>query len=162
MCAKQKCCAHGTFPASPPPFSASQFRVWIPCPRPRIAFFPRVNSADFRRGGVGGGLGSHLAGFSPNTEIRFFDDFSIFTWLLPCFLADIFSSWNCGFFDVMPPGDGYSLLCSKKQLPRHNKKLVKNSRFRFDCLDEVKLPVAEDQHPHRVKIGRLHKEFTLG
>ncbi len=63
----------------PPPFSASQFRVWIPRPRPRIAFSPRVNSADSRRGGVGGGLGSHLAGFSPNTEIRFFDDFSIFT-----------------------------------------------------------------------------------
>ncbi len=30
-------------------------------------------------GGVGGGLGSPMAGFSPNTEIRFFDDFSIFT-----------------------------------------------------------------------------------
>jgi hypothetical protein len=54
-----------------------------------------VNS---RCGGVRGGLGSPLAGFPPNKEIRFFDDFYIFMWLLARFLADIFSSWNCGFF----------------------------------------------------------------
>ena len=69
-----------SFALFPPlPFSVSQIRVRIPRPRPGIAFFPRVNSAVSRRGGVGGGLGSPLAGFSPNTEIRFFDDFSIFT-----------------------------------------------------------------------------------
>ncbi len=86
-----------------------------------IAFSPCTNFADSRHGGVGGGLGSPLAGFSPNTEIRFFDDFSIFTWLLPCFLADIFSSWNCKFCMLFTPlGDGYSLLCiAKKQLLRH-------------------------------------------
>ncbi len=72
---------------------------------------------------MGGGLGSHLAGFSPNTEIRFFDDFfSIFTWLLPCFLADIFSSWNCGFFYVIQAFRLMAILCcvAKKQLPRTN------------------------------------------
>ncbi len=52
-------------------FSASQFRGWIPHPRPDIAFSPHVNSAKSRRSGVGGGLGSPLAGFSPNTEISF-------------------------------------------------------------------------------------------
>jgi hypothetical protein len=35
--------------------------------------------------------------FTHSKEIRFFDDFSIFIWLLACFLADIFSFWNCGF-----------------------------------------------------------------
>ena len=39
-------------------------------PWTNLAFSPRVNSAESRRGGVGGGLGSPLAGFSPNTEIR--------------------------------------------------------------------------------------------
>jgi hypothetical protein len=50
-------------------FSASQSGVWIP--RPNIAFSPRVKSAESGRGWVGGGLGSPLAGFSPNTEISF-------------------------------------------------------------------------------------------
>ncbi len=88
---------------SPPPLSPrpNQFHIRIPRPHPGIVFSPRVNSADSRRGGVGGGLGSPLQGFSPNAEIRFFDEFSIFTWLLPCFLADIFPSWNWGFFDVI-------------------------------------------------------------
>jgi hypothetical protein len=36
-----------------------------------LPFSPRVNSAESGRGGVGGGLGSPLAGFSPNTEISF-------------------------------------------------------------------------------------------
>ncbi len=52
-------------------FSASQFSGWTPRPRPDIAFSPRVNSVESGRGGVGGGLGSPLAGFSPNTEISF-------------------------------------------------------------------------------------------
>ena len=33
----------------------------------------------FYESGVGDGLGSPLAGIFPNTEIRFFDDFSIVT-----------------------------------------------------------------------------------
>ncbi len=37
---------------------ACGFRV----PRPNIAFSPRVKSAESGRGGVGGGLGSPLAG----------------------------------------------------------------------------------------------------
>jgi hypothetical protein len=57
---------------SPLPFSprinpAGGFRV----PRPNIAFSPHVKAAKSGRGGVGGGLGSPLAGFSPNTEISF-------------------------------------------------------------------------------------------
>jgi hypothetical protein len=47
---------------------------------------------------VGVGLGSPLAGFPPNKEIRFFDDFSIFTvydfW--PVFLL-IFSPLETAF-----------------------------------------------------------------
>jgi hypothetical protein len=81
-------------------------------------FFPRVNSADSRCGGVGGGLGSHLAGFSQNTEIRsvmispYLHDFC------PVFLL-IFSPLETADFLFKPSGDGYSLLCSKKQPPRH-------------------------------------------
>jgi hypothetical protein len=41
----------------------------IRVPRPNIAFSPRVKAVESGRGGVGGGLGSPLAGFSPNTEI---------------------------------------------------------------------------------------------
>jgi hypothetical protein len=57
---------------SPLPFSlrlnlAGGFRV----SRPNILFSPRVNSPESGRGGVEGGLGSPLAGFSPNTEISF-------------------------------------------------------------------------------------------
>jgi hypothetical protein len=54
-------------PFSPCLNSAGGFRV----PRPNIAFSPRVKAAESGCGGVGGGLGSPLAGFSPNTEIRF-------------------------------------------------------------------------------------------
>ena len=57
---------------SPLPFSprlnpAGGFQV----PRPNIAFSPHVKAAKSGRSGVGGGLGSPLAGFSPNTEISF-------------------------------------------------------------------------------------------
>ena len=52
-------------------FSASQSGGWIPRPRPIIAFSPHVKSAESGRGGVGGGLGSPLAGFYPNIEISF-------------------------------------------------------------------------------------------
>jgi hypothetical protein len=40
-------------------------------PRPNLAFSPRVKAAESWRGVVGGGLGSPLLGFSPNTEISF-------------------------------------------------------------------------------------------
>jgi hypothetical protein len=36
-----------------------------------LAFSPRVKVAESRRSAEGGGLGSPLAGFSPNTEISF-------------------------------------------------------------------------------------------
>jgi hypothetical protein len=53
---------------SPLPFSpAGGFRA----PRPNLAFSPCVKAAESRRGVVGGGLGSPLAGFLPNTEISF-------------------------------------------------------------------------------------------
>ncbi len=41
-----------------------------------LAFSLCVKTAGFRRGAEGGGLGSPLAGFLPNTEIKFSDDFS--------------------------------------------------------------------------------------
>ncbi len=40
-----------------PPLSASQFCVWISRPRPAFALFPRVNSANYHRGGGGRWLG---------------------------------------------------------------------------------------------------------
>ena len=107
---------------SPPlPFSASQFRVWIPRPRPEITFSPRVNSADSRCGGVGGGLGSPLAGFSRNTEISFLMISPYLLDFCPVFLL-IFSPLEIADFFMLfkPSGDGYSLLCSKKQLLQHN------------------------------------------
>jgi hypothetical protein len=101
-------------------FSAIQFRVWIPRLRLEIAFSPSVNSADSRRGGVGGGLGSPLAGFSPNTEISFMMIFPYLLDFCTVFLL-VFSSLETADFLMLfkPFGDGYSLLCSQKQLPRH-------------------------------------------
>jgi hypothetical protein len=60
----------GFFP--PLPFSprlnpAGGFRA----PWPNLAFSPRVKAAESGRDVVGGGLGSPLAGFLPNTEISF-------------------------------------------------------------------------------------------
>jgi hypothetical protein len=57
--------------STPSLFSTSQFGGWIPRLRPDIAFCPRVKAAESGHGGVGGGFGSPLAGFSPNTEISF-------------------------------------------------------------------------------------------
>ncbi len=82
-----------------PLFSAPQFRVWISRPRPESALFTCVNSADFRRGGEGGGLGSSQAGISPNKEIRFFDDFSILIYLAH-FIVDISPLETADFFYV--------------------------------------------------------------
>ncbi len=107
---------------SPPSlFSASQLRVWIPRPRLEIAFSPRVNSTDSQRGGVGGGLGSPLAGISPNTEISFLMISPYLLDFCPVFLL-VFSPLDTADFLMLfkPLGDGYSLLCSKKQLSRHN------------------------------------------
>jgi len=69
---------------------------------------------DSRRGGVGGGLGSPLGGSSPSTEISFLMIFR------PVFLL-VFSPLETADFLMLfkPLGDGYSLLCSQKQLPRH-------------------------------------------
>ncbi len=105
-------------PHSLRPNSTSEFHVWIPRPRPGIAFFPHVNSADFQSGGVGGGLISHLAGFSPNIEIRFLIISPYLHDFCPVFLL-IFSPLETDFLMLFKPS-GYSLLCSKKQLPRHN------------------------------------------
>jgi hypothetical protein len=52
------------------------------------------------RGEVGGGVGSPLAGFPPNKEIWFLDDFSDVTGHLTNLLTDIFSSLNSGFFYI--------------------------------------------------------------
>jgi hypothetical protein len=72
------------------------------------------------RVGVGGGLGSPLAGFSPNKEI-------MFLMISPCLhdfwpvILLIFSPLETADFLMLftPSGDGYSLLCSKKQSPRY-------------------------------------------
>jgi hypothetical protein len=56
----------------PPPFSPRLNPVGGFCaPRLNLAFSPRVKVTESRRGVVGGGLGSPLAGFSPNTGISF-------------------------------------------------------------------------------------------
>jgi hypothetical protein len=68
---------------------------------------------------VGGGLGSPPAGFPPSKEIVFFDDFSILIqydfW--PFLLLIFFPLKTADFLMLLkPPGDGYSLLCSKNSL----------------------------------------------
>ncbi len=101
---------------SPPSlFSASQFRGWISSPLPDSALSPRVNSAESRRGGVGGGLGSPLAGFSPNTDISFLIISPNSLDICPVFLL-VFSPLETADFLMLfkPLGDGYSLLCSQK------------------------------------------------
>ncbi len=101
---------------SPPyRFSASQFCLRIPRPRPEIAFSPCVNSKESRRGRVGGGLGSPLAGFSQNTEISFLMISPYLLDICPVFLL-IFSPLETADLLMLfkPLGDGYSLLCSQK------------------------------------------------
>ncbi len=96
-------------------FSASQFRGWISRPHPDSALSPRVNSAESRRGGVGGGLGSPLAGFSPNTDISFLMISPNLLDICLIFLL-VFSPLETADFLMLfkPLGDGYSLLCSQK------------------------------------------------
>ncbi len=101
-------------------FSAPQFRIWIPRPHLEIAFSPPVNSADSRNSGVGGGSDSPLAGFSPNTEISFLM-ISPYSLDFCTFFLLVFSPLETADFLMLfkPLGDGYSLLCGQKQLPRH-------------------------------------------
>jgi hypothetical protein len=64
---------------------------------------------------VGGGLGSPLAGFSPNTEIIFLMISPYLLDFCPVFLL-VFSPLETADFLMLfkPLGDGYSLLCSQK------------------------------------------------
>jgi hypothetical protein len=104
---------------SPLPFSTSLNPAGGFCvPRPNIAFSPRVKAAESGLGGVGGGLGSPLVGFSPNTEISFLmispnllDICSVFLLVFsPLETADLLNL----LILFWPSGDGYSLLCSQK------------------------------------------------
>ena len=96
-------------------FSASQFRGWISRPGPDSALSPHVNFAESRRGGVGGGLGSPLVGFSPNKDISFL---MISPNLLDICLVSllVFSPLDTADFLMLfkPLVDCYSLLCSQK------------------------------------------------
>jgi hypothetical protein len=64
---------------------------------------------------VEGGLGSPLAGFSPNTEISFLMISPYLLDFCPVFLL-LFSPLETADFLMLfkPLGDGYSLLCSQK------------------------------------------------
>jgi hypothetical protein len=80
---------------------------------------PRVKCAVTAREEVGGGVGRPLAGYTPNKEIKLMIspkllDFSPFFFLIssPLGTADFLVLLELS-------GDGYSLLCSKKQPPRH-------------------------------------------
>jgi hypothetical protein len=53
-----------------PPYTFQKLLIFLR-PRPNIAFSPRVKAMESAHGGVGGGLGSPLSGFSPNTETSF-------------------------------------------------------------------------------------------
>ncbi len=96
-------------------FSTSQFRGWISLPRPDSALSPHVNSAESGRGGVGGGLGSPLAGFSPNTDISLLMISPNLLDICLVFLL-VFSPLETADFLMLfkPLVDGYSLLCSQK------------------------------------------------
>jgi hypothetical protein len=93
----------------PPPF------LCIPIPCPNIKFSPCVKAGESRRVGWGGGLGSPLAGFSPNTEISFLMISPNLLDICPVFLL-VFSLLGTADFLILflPSGDGYSLLCSQK------------------------------------------------
>jgi hypothetical protein len=96
-------------------FSASQFCMWIPHPRPDIAFSPRVNSAESGRGGGGVAWVALWRAFSPNTEISFLMISPYLLDICPVFLL-VFSPLETADFLMLfqPLGDGYSLLCSQK------------------------------------------------
>jgi hypothetical protein len=80
-----------------------------------LAFSPCVKAAESRRGVVGGGLGSPLAGFLPNTEISFLMISPKLLDICPVSLL-VFSPLETADLLILfyPSGDGYSLLCSQK------------------------------------------------
>ncbi len=64
---------------------------------------------------MGGGLGSPLAGFSPNTEISFLMISPNVLYICPVFLLVFSPLETADFFMLFSLlGDGYSLLCSQK------------------------------------------------
>ncbi len=81
----------------PPPLSASQFRDRISRPHTASALHHVWIQRILDTVRWGGGLGSPLAVIFGNTEIWFFDDFSIVVWFLARFLVINFSSWTGGF-----------------------------------------------------------------
>jgi hypothetical protein len=119
-------------PALPPPpprvIPASKSRTWS------SHFAAHVCGTGSRRGGGGGGVGSSLAGYTPNKEYSFLMispkllDFSPFFFLIssPLGTADFLVLLELS-------GDGYSLLCSKKQPPRHSKYISPHSIFSKCC-----------------------------
>ncbi len=112
-------------------FSASQFRGWISNPRPDSALSPHVNSAESRRGGVGGGLCSPLAGFSPNTDISFLMISPNLLDICIVFLLVFSPLETADFFMLFKPlVDGYSLLCSQKAASAAQEIIFKAKRTR--------------------------------
>ncbi len=75
-------------------------------------------------------MGSPLAGFPPNKEIQFLMISPKLLDISHILLTDIFSSLNSGMLLGLP-GDGYSLLCSKKQPLRHNVLCLKREMLKF-------------------------------
>jgi hypothetical protein len=77
---------------------------------------------------VGGGLGSSLAGFSPNTDISFLMISPNLLDNCPVFFL-VFSPLETADFLMLfkPLGDGYLCCVAKKQLPRHRKLFSKQS-----------------------------------
>ena len=83
-------------------------------PRVSLVFSPRVKAAESGRGGVWGGLGSPLAGLSPNTEISFLMISPKLLDICSVFLLVFSPLETADFFMLLSPsGDGYSLLCSQ-------------------------------------------------
>jgi hypothetical protein len=80
-----------------------------------LAFSPRVKVAGFRHRAEGGGLGSPLVGFPPDTGISFLMISSKLLDICPVFLL-VFSPIKTADLLILfePSGDGYSLLCSQK------------------------------------------------
>ncbi len=101
--------------SSPFPF----LRIPIPCLDSASASCNRVLSTCKLRGFStrwgGGGLGSPLASFSPNTEISFLMISPYLLDFCPVFLLRFSPLETADFLMLFNPlGDGYSLLCSQK------------------------------------------------
>jgi hypothetical protein len=65
-----------------------------------ILFSPPVNTAESGRCGMGGGLGSPLAGFSPNTDISFLMISPYLLDICPVFLL-VFSPLKTADFSML-------------------------------------------------------------